>query len=151
VNRGTAQSRGLTIAEIVLSLGLLSIMMLGLIRLFTALLASSSKNTRTLVGSQFASQKLEEVIASGIYSNASGNLAAYTVDASTQTQFYYQVRCDALSASLTNPDVSYLGGYVVTVQVWWNSDSPQRARPGVGLQTAQVQRFFYPRTQVNGP
>lgn len=125
-------------------------MILGLVRLFATLLASSSKNTRTLVGSQFASQKLEEVIASGIYSSASGNLAAYTVDASTRTEFFYQVRCDAFSASLTDPDVSYLGGYLVTVQVWWNTDSPEKARPGVGLQTAQAQRFFYPRTQVNG-
>lgn len=144
-------SRGLTLGELVVSLGLLTLMMLGLIRLFTVLLSSSTKNSRNLVGTHFAAQKLEEVIASAAFNNSTGNLEAYTVDASTRTQFYFRVQSEPLSASLADPDAIYLGGFLVTVQVWWNSQTPEQARPGVGLQTAQVSRFYYPRIQVNGP
>lgn len=138
--------RGLTLAELVVAVGLMTLLLLASIQLFTHLLASGSKTTASMVAMNLATTRLEEEI-SGVASNG-GVMSAYTLDPASNTQFYYQVTRAPMSGDPNAPKGAYLGGFTVTVQVWWNSDSPTRAKPGVGLQQVRLSRFVYPRTNV---
>lgn len=141
-------NRGLTLAELVLAVGLLTLLLLGCARLFMVLLAGSNKSNATSVGVQLAEAKLEELVAATSTATSAGVLEAYTVDASTQTRFFYQASVTPLSGDVTSSSRNYLGGYLIRVDCWWNSSSPKELRPGVGLQTVHVERFFYPRRRV---
>ncbi|MBS2036271.1 hypothetical protein JST97_14870 [bacterium] len=100
-----------------------------------------------MVAMNLATTRLEEEI-SGLSTGNGGVVGTYTLDPASNTQFYYQVTRAPMSGDPAAPKGAYLGGFTVTVQVWWNSASPTRARPGVGLQSVQLSRFIYPRTSV---
>lgn len=134
--------------ELVVALGLLSLLLVGSLQVLAYLLVSNNKNGSALVGSACAQQKLEEVITAGSFTGGSGTLAAYTVDASTRTPFYFRASSAPLPGDLSSVNAKYLGGYLVTVDVWWNAAQPDQLRGGRGLQTVQAQRFVYPRVLV---
>ena len=139
--------RGFTLAELMLSLGLLTVILIGSVSLFTRLLAANRKVASTMVGVTFAHSKLEEIAESGNFSNLNGSQGVYLMDPSLGTQFYYRTQSEPLSA-VTSGSSQYLGGYLVHIDVWWNANSPTEAKPGVGLQRVQVSRFLYPRVYV---
>jgi len=142
-----ADRRGLTLAELVVAFGLMTLILLASIQLFTYLLASGGKTTANLVAINLATMKLEEEI-SGVSAGGTGTIKAYTLDPASNTQFYYEITRAPMSGNPTAPTGAYLGGFTVTVQVWWNTDSPTRAHAGVGLQRVRLSRFIYPRTTV---
>jgi type II secretory pathway pseudopilin PulG len=137
----------MTLAELVVAVGLMTMLLLASIQLFTHLLASGGKTTASMVAMNLATSKLEEEI-SGSNPGNGGVIAAYTLDPASNTQFYYQVTRAPMSGDPNAPKGAYLGGFTVTIQVWWNTDSPSRARPGVGLQQVRLSRFVYTRTSV---
>ena len=139
----------LTLAELVLSLGLLAVLIISLIGLFTRLLHGSTKSTNLTAGQLFAAQKLEQLITTGSYAtDLNGQAGAYVTDVSSKTNFYYQVSRSNISQSTAKTETTYLGGFYVTVRVWWNVNSPNQARAGEGLQTTQASRMVYPRVAV---
>lgn len=139
--------RGLTLAELIVAFGLMTLILLASIQLLTYLLASGGKNTASLVALQFATSKIEEEVA-GASPGAKGVEKAYTLDPASNTQFYYEISRTPLSGDPNAATGAYLGGFTVTVQVWWNGDNASRARAGVGLQQVRLSRFVYPRTTV---
>ena len=139
--------RGLTLAELVVAFGLMTLILLASIQLFTYLLASGGKTTANLVALNLATSKLEEEV-SGASAGGRGVLKAYTLDPASNTQFYYEITRLPMSGNPTDPSGAYLGGFTVSVQVWWNTDSPTRTHAGVGLQRIRLSRFIYPRTAV---
>ncbi len=139
--------RGLTLAELVVAFGLMTLILLASIQLFTYLLASGGKNTANLVALNLATSKLEEEVA-GTSAGGRGVIKAYTLDPASNTQFYYEIVRLPMSGNPNDATGAYLGGYTVTVQVWWNTDSPTRTHAGVGLQRVRLSRFVYPRTAV---
>jgi len=142
MNRG-----GLTLAEVVVSVGIMAALIVTSVTLFTALMAANRKTSSTMVGVVFANLKLEEIVESGNFTDVTGSQGAYVMDATQGTQFYFQTHSEALSGepSASSP---HLGGYLVTVEVWWNASSPGKVKAGVGLQQVRVQRFIYPRVPV---
>jgi len=139
--------RAFTLAELIIALGLLTIVLVGSVSLFTYLLAANRKATSTMVGLTFAAAKLEEIVETSNVASVTGSQGTYVMDPNLGTQFYFQTQSAPLSG-VTSGTNQYLGGYLVTVDVWWNTDSPTRAKPGVGLQRVQLRRFLYTRTMV---
>lgn len=130
-----------------MALGILTMLVVGSVVLFTSLLASNRKTSSTMLGVSFANLKLEEISESANFASLSGSQGAYVMDPSLGTQFFFKTQSEPLQGDVTGTS-QYLGGYLVTVDVWWNTDSPTRARPGVGLQRVRVSRFLYPRVYV---
>lgn len=142
-----ARAGGFTLAEIVMALGLLALLLLGSVGVFTSLFASSRKTTSTLVGLTFVNQKLEELAESGSFTSTSGTEGAYVLDPNLGTQFYYTVVCQPLSG-VTSGSTRYLGGYHVSIEAWWNAQTPTQIHVGEGLRRVKVERFIYPRVLV---
>ncbi len=139
--------RGFSLAELMIAFGLLAMILIGSITLFTSLLAANRKSASTMVGITFANLKLDEIAESATFTNLSGAQGVYVMDPNLGTQFFFQTQATPLSA-VTSGTSPYLGGYLVTVDVWWNSSSPTQAKAGVGLQSVKLQRFLYPRVAV---
>lgn len=139
---------GLTMAELVLALGLLAVILVSLVGLFTTLLGSSSKSTNMTVGHYFAVQKLEEAILNGNFVDGGEDREIYSMDAGHKMRFAYKVRSTAINGYAG--DYGYRGGQYVQVSVyWWNGDINE-ARAGQGLLYTSVGRFCYPGPWV-GP
>ncbi|MBT9583037.1 hypothetical protein IV102_06800 [bacterium] len=139
--------RAFTLAELVIALGLLTILLIGSVTLFTRLLAANRKTSSTMVGVTFACLKLEEIVESNNFAAVTGSQGSYVMDPNLGTQFCFQIQSEPLQ-SVTGGTTPYLGGYLVTVDVWWNAATPTQAKPGVGLQRVQLRRFLYPRVNV---
>lgn len=139
---------GLTLAEIILAVGLMAMLLVSTIQIFTVLLAVNGKNRGGLAAMNFAAQKLEEAVDSGTATATNITEQAYQIDPVSATQYFVRVTRESLRGDLAAPSGAFMGGYLVKVEVWWNSDSPDRAKPGVGLQKAEVSRFLYPRMVV---
>ena len=142
-----ARAVGFTLAEVVMALGLLAMLLLGAVGVFTSLFASSRKTTSNLVGLSFVNQKLEELAEAGSFTSISGSEGSYVLDPNLGTRFYYTVHCQPLSGVTTGPN-RYLGGYHVTVEAWWNAQSPTELHLGEGLRRVRAERFLYPRSLV---
>lgn len=139
--------RALTLAEVILAMGLISLLIVGSITLMTSLLASNQKTNAALAGLTFANTKLEEIAEAGSYTNLVGAQESYVMDANQGTRFYFRTDCRPLSGDLTSTS-PYLGGYFLTLEVWWNADSPTRLVAGSGLRSVRLHRFFYPQVAV---
>lgn len=140
--------RALSIAELVMAIGLLALMLLSCIQLFTQLLASNGKNRGDLAAITFATHVLEAVVEGGSATTGSGVQAAYATDPNSAVQYYYEVTRQPLPHDNQPATGIYTGGYQLRVQVWWNSDSAAQLKPGVGLLSATVSRFVYTRETV---
>lgn len=140
-------SRAFTLAELVIALGLMTLLVVGCVCLFTRLLAANRKASSTMVGVTFANLKLEEIAETNNFTSLQGSQGMYLMDPNLGTRFYFQTQAEPLSAVTTGTS-PYLGGFLVTIDVWWNSSSPTELKPGVGLQRVRVRRFLYPRVAV---
>ena len=148
MRRGGGPTKGLTMAELVLALGLLAVILVSLVGLFTTLLGSSAKSTNMTVGHYFAVQKLEEAILKGNFNEDGDERDIYSMDANNKTHFAYRVRSTAINGYAG--DYGYRGGQYVLVSVYWWNGELQEARAGQGLLHTSVGRFCYPGPWV-GP
>jgi len=136
----------LTLAELMLALGLLGTILISLVGLFTMLLGSSTKTTNQTIGTAFAQQKLEDAILAGTYSGDENQEFLYAMDSKRQQRFYYKVAGVPISAS---PGVNgYKGGYWVEVSVYWWDGDTEEARAGQGVLHTTLGRFIYPGVNV---
>lgn len=140
----TYRKAGLTLAEIVVSLGILAFMIITTVMLFTGLVSGSTKSSGRAAAQTFATQTLERVIQDGTFSSTpTGDV--YSTDPVTQTRYSYRVSSERVSGDSTK---GYLGGYFVTVETWWNIDSPTQAKSGEGFRSVKASRFVYSRKMV---
>lgn len=116
--------------------------------LLSSLMAGNGKLTGSLVATAYARKKLDDIAVSTYFNDAAGVRGIYTVDDASQTPFYYSVQCLPLPANTSSSQGYYMGGYTVTVKVWWNNDAPGRVAPGAGLRQVALTRFVYPRLTV---
>lgn len=130
-----------------MALGLLAMLLLGAVGVFTSLFASSRKTTTNLVGLSFVNQKLEELVEAGTFNSMTGSEGTYVLDPNLGTKFFYTVQCQPLSGVISGPK-RYLGGYQVTIEAWWNAQSPGELHLGEGLRRVRVERFIYPRSLI---
>ncbi len=129
--------KGLTLAELVVAIGLLAAIGLTLIGLFSQLLSSSAKNSDLTAGRLFAQRVLDRAVrsgppdwgvGSGLYA---GGAAITTQDQATQTTFVY-----SLTPALLKRDTGITGTsrelYFVEVEVAWWQTGGSPNREGIG-------------------
>ncbi len=135
---------GLTLAEIVVSLGILAFLIVTTVMLFTTLVSGSTKSSGRAAAQTFASQTLERVIQDGTFSTIPAG-DVYSTDPVTLTRYSYRVSSERVPGDSAK---GYLGGYFVTVETWWNVDSPTQAKSGEGFRSVKASRFVYARKMV---
>lgn len=142
--------RGLTVAEIVLSLALLLLVMVSVIGLFTKLLASTTKTTDLTAGTIFAQRVMERAVRAGPPGwggsgvTALGQTDVYTHDIDNQTTFLYRV---IPAVMYSPPELPLRMGtlYNIDVLVYWWVDDPDRARAGMGRLSFMTSQTVYVR------
>lgn len=144
--------RGLTLAEIVVALGVLTALSLVVVAIFTRLLVSSTKNSDQTTANLLARSILDRAVrqgppdwgTGGDFSTAGGTATLSTNDTTSKTGFVYQVT----PVRLTTPDSFGFGElYEVTVIVSWWTDSADKnaSREGYGRTSVEVTRTVYIR------
>ena len=125
----TGVRKGMTIAECVMAMGLLGVMALALVGLFSRLLSTTAKTTDQTAARMLARGILEHALREGPDSNWGGlggkaNLKAH--DNLTGTDFVYEIKDARL-----NPPSAVGNLYQVTVTVtWWKKDVDANATYG---------------------
>ena len=141
---------GLTLAEIVLTLGLMAVLLLVVVGVFTKLMMSSVKSTDLTTASTLAQTILEHAVRQGPpewgiggdFSTTGGRAEFYTHDTNISTKFVYQVKVDRA----TTPPESSMGTlYNIKVIVnWWGEEADRTsARPDLGRLSTELTRMVY--------
>lgn len=146
---GSAAARGLTVAEVVVALGLLALLMIVVLGIFTQLLASSTKNTLLQAGTLHADKVLNEAVRNARSSppafdpTATGQQGIYTHDETNLTIFYHTLV--ATPVTTFNPSAPGETWQLEVEVNWWAADAsdPTRARPGYGKLYTRQQRMVY--------
>ena len=125
----------LTLLELVVAMGLLSLVLLAFSFLFASLLRSSVSNSERLEGLTVTQSIFEAVRATKEFPATSGNLTItlYNGDASSPAQYIYSVQSTPVSG------VPHL--YQVDVDCWWNQGS---SSPGKGPVHLRMERLMSP-------
>lgn len=133
---------GLTLAELLLSFFLITVVTLIVSGLFLQLLQGSAKRSDLTVGRVFAEATLEDLVRAGLYAHTSTTLSQgiYSHDLASQTEFFYQVTSTAAAC----PAPSLKPGYLLEVEVWWWSASPGQPRSGLGQTSTRLSRWLVP-------
>lgn len=146
-----ASCRAITLAEVMLAVGLLGLILLSVIALFHSLLASTSKSNDMTVATVMAQQRLNELVAQqptyrSVYSQdfptAILGQAVYAHDSQSTSTFYSQARPELLK----DDGPTFGRTYYLEVQVFWNSaDGTQVSanRHQQGAQSVKAGRVVY--------
>lgn len=134
--------KGLTLLELLLAFSLMTVVALALSGLFLRILVSGTKRSDLTVGRVFAESVLEDVVKRRLYANSTGDLeqGLYSHDASSQTMFFYRMTSNEVPC----PAPSTRMGYLLEVEVWWWSGTPDQRRAQVGLTSTRLQRWLVP-------
>lgn len=132
----------------VVAAALLALLIVATVQVFATLLMVNTKNRANLVALNLATSKLEEVTEQANFSTGSSQQNLYLSDPAQSTQYYLEVSRQPVPGDPLDLASPYSGGYLFTVQVWWNQDQPGRTRAGIGLQQVSVSRFLYSRSVV---
>lgn len=130
--------RAYSLAEIVLALGLLSLMLLTVAMLFGRLASNSSKASNKAVGATIAEEVMNQVIQEDLYAKDLGvqSESQYATDAEQKTKFFYQVESNPVTTLEAG------NGYSVKVRVWWWSEAPGQTRGLQGRQDMELERLI---------
>lgn len=148
--RTGALRRAITLAEVILAVGLLGLILLSVIALFQNLLASSSKSNDMTIATMMAQQRLNELVAGQAtyratygqdFPTAVLGQTIYAHDSQSTSDFYSKA-----SPELLKDEPSFGKTYYLEVQVYWNTaDSNQVAanRHQQGAQSVKAGRVVY--------
>lgn len=141
------KARGLTLAELVVAIGMLGIVSITVAGVFTHLLNSSSKTTDLTAARVLAGQILDKAVRAGPPTFGHANLLDNPVrlksqDAQTQTEYIYNIYPSPLKNDGLIPGVTRRL-YFVEVEVTWSADG-YRAEQGK-LSTKLSQAVHYER------
>jgi hypothetical protein len=142
--------RGITLAEVMLAVGLLGLILLSVIALFHSLLASTSKGNDMTVATVIAQQRLNELVTQqpayrSVYNqdfpvDVLGQ-TVYAHDSQSTSTFYSQARPELLK-----DEPSFGRTYYLEVQVYWNTADPAQVaanRHQQGAQSVKAGRIVY--------
>jgi len=132
----------------VVASALLAMLIVATIQVFASLLMVNTKNRANLVALNLASSKLEEVTEQANFATGLSQQSLYLSDPSQSTQYYLEVTRKTVAGDPLDSASPYCGGYLITVQVWWNQDQPGRPKAGIGLQQVSLSKFLYSRAVV---
>lgn len=146
-SRVIARSRGLTVAEVVVAIGVLAIMLVTTLLLFTQLMASTTKNNLVNLGSLYADRILEQMVASpnpappAFSALTTGEESVVSHGDGRSTTFAYRVEATSLTP-VQEPGEQWL----LEVEVhWWHADpnTPNQDRRGYGRLSTKQRRMVY--------
>jgi hypothetical protein len=138
--------RGLTLAEVVLCLGLLGLLLVATVGLFHGLLGSSTKSGDLAAATLIAQQRLDELVAQQpAYRTTYGSdfptdvlsQTIYTRDSQSALNFSHRARPELL-----DDRPNYGRTYYLEVEVYWSGNS-DTTRARQGLQSLKLGRVVY--------
>lgn len=142
--------KGITLAEVILAVGLLGLILVSVIGLFQSLLSSTTKSSDLTTATALAEDRLNELIAQRpIYLSTYGvdfptqvlQQGVYVHDSADQTTFYTQANPEVL---YDDPAVGKT--YYLEVEIFWGTADPTAraaTRAGQGLQSIKMGRVVY--------
>lgn len=145
-----ASSRAITLAEVMLAVGLLGLILLSVMGLFHSLLASTSKSNDMTVATVMAQQRLNELVTQQpAYKSAYGQdfpndvltQAVYAHDSQSSSTFYSKARPELLK-----DEPNFGRTYYLEVEVYWNTADPNQVaanRHQQGAQSVKAGRVVY--------
>lgn len=142
-----ASERGMTIAESVVAFGLMAVLAVVVIGVFSKLLVSSAKSTDLTAGQLLAKSVLDRAArqgpdqwgVGGSTTNFGGGAQLYAHDKTTGTRFVYEV----LPVRLNTDIMGNLYEVTVTVTWWRDQVDPEAGRQQVGRLSTQLSRTVY--------
>jgi Tfp pilus assembly protein PilV len=141
---------GMSLAEVMLAVGLLGLILVAVIGLFHSLLSSTSKSGDLTAATVLAQHRLNELVAQQPQNLTTYGLdfpaevvtkGLYTHDSKTSTDFYTQAEPELLYIDNKVGKAYYLQ---VTV-FWWTADNSKTTatRAGHGKQSVTIGRMVY--------
>ncbi len=137
-------SRGLTLAEVVVALGLLGVVMVSTVLLFLSLQSSSSKTGDLTPALAYAQSQLDAAAQAGPpdWGGLQGQRQLYSHDERSQTTFAHQLTVTHLYSPPTTP-LPMGDLYRLEVEVYWWSDTPGASRRGHGRLSTRLGRVVF--------
>lgn len=140
---------GLTLSEIVVSLGILALVALVIVGVFLALIKSSAKNREQVMAELLSQSVLDRAASEGPAGWGVGQRIGERLEAKLEndgSRFFYQVDPVRIKAATPPPSVGQSWEVTVTVG-WWTADSKslEQTRVGFGNQYVKAVRSVYHR------
>lgn len=138
--------RALTLAEVIVAIGILALLLISIIALFTQLMASTTKNNLVNLGTLYADRILEQSVKNANPGDPAfsplrtGEESVISHGDESVTTFAYRLEANKLSG----PDPGEQWMLKVEVQ-WWHNDpnDPAKSRAGFGKLSTKQQRLVY--------
>ena len=148
-DRTPTRAWGWSLAEVIIALLLLSMMILSVLAVFTALLSSSAKSNDQAIGVLYAEKILEQARANAktnypaFSPTSNGGQGFYSQDPTNQTAFFYNVTASDLDP-VYNADPNSPGElWYLEAEVYWWSNAPGKSRTGYGALSVRQGRVTY--------
>ena len=139
----------MTLAELILAMGLLLTLMLSVAALFGKLMSSSAKSNDQAVGIVFADRVLDRASAQASKTypaftpGLQGGQGFYVQDPSTQTQFFYSLSAHEITPTRNALSTSPGESWLLEAEVrWWELDRA-RGRSDFGNLYVRQARLVY--------
>ena len=129
------RSGGLSLGEVVLSLGLLTIIAITVAGVFTHLLNASAKTNDLTAGRLLAQQLLDKAVRESRTTRHEGQVELKTHHSDTLTKFFYVVEPSILDPGINDVDRDF---YFVEVEVSWFTDNPDHSTPEMGRLSTKI-------------
>jgi prepilin-type N-terminal cleavage/methylation domain-containing protein len=145
----TDRKRGLTLSEIIVALGVMAVVSLTVIGLFSKLLISTQKSSQVVTADLLCKAILEEAVregppnwgVGGDFSVNGGKATLYTSE-EKKTGYNYQVQPNRVH---TDDKMGELWEVTVNVSWWGDRVDTTRTRQGMGRLSRELTRIVYIR------
>jgi type II secretory pathway pseudopilin PulG len=140
------EHRGLTLAEVVVAIGILALLLISVIALFTQLMSSTTKNNLVNLGTLYADRILEQTVKNPNPADPAfpplrtGEESIVSHGDESATTFAYRLE----TVKLAGPDPGEQ--WLLKIEVhWWHNDPTDatQSRAGYGRLSTKQQRLVY--------
>ena len=139
----------MTLAELILSMFLLTLLIVIVLGVFTTYLSAGVKSSDQAIGVMFAEQVLERVNSSAKITYPAfpaafnGGQGIYTQDPTNQTTFFYDVTASELTPAVNANPLSAGESWLLETRVSWWSNAAGASRTGYGALSVRRARMVY--------
>ncbi len=140
----------MTLAEAVLAFGLMAVLAVVVIGVFTKLMVSTTKSTDLTAAQLLARSVLDRAVRAGppdwgVDFTSVGTVGLYTHDKTVMTDFVYQVVPLRLTPAGSSDSMGELYEIGVTVSWWTETPDANAGHAGVGKVSTQISRTVFIR------
>ena len=145
---------GLTLAEIMLTLGLMSVISLVIIGLFSRLLLTSKKSSQATTANLLAQSIMDRAVREGPpnwgkgtdYTVNGGKASLYTTEEKKKTEYVFEIHHDPV---LDDAKMGELWKLQVVVSWWTDTPDSQAGRANMGRMSRELTRTVYVRGRTD--